>query len=334
MKNRFNHFAVLIRLIAVICLLQLTWSTAQAADRLFAGQTLYAGQSLYSPNGRYRLVMQGDGNLVIYDSQSGPIWHTQTHGTDADRLIMQGDGNLVVYSSQYIPRWHTHTHNNPNQGIHAFMQDDGNFVLYKSNGIPIWASKGLVPNTPRGIDRDRFFSGVRSQFGSLSQSQANGINFLISKMEADTRPATNDREVWLRQIAYIFATIRHEVANTYQPITEFSNTTCRRYDGGCLYKGRGYVQLTHRYNYRKMSPVVGVDLVASPTRALEPEISYTVTSYGMFNGSFTGKALGSYVRSGYTDYYNARRVVNGLDKASLIRGYANTFQNILSSSAR
>lgn len=184
------------------------------------------------------------------------------------------------------------------------------------------------------IDRYSFFTSMRSYFGSLSQSQVNGINYILENMEQDTRPAVSVQSVWMRQLAYMFATVKHEVANTYLPITEYGNTYCPRYDGGCTYKGRGYVQLTHRYNYQKMSSVVGVDLVSYPERALEPEIAYTVMSHGMFYGSFTGAKLGDYILSGRTDYYNARRVVNGTDRASLISGYAQSFQTIFERSTR
>ena len=187
--------------------------------------------------------------------------------------------------------------------------------------------------TKRSIDRAKFYSKMRLKFGRLNQSQVNGINFLLSKIEADKEPAAH-YSVWVKQIAYVLSTIKHEVANTYQPITEYSNTTCRRYDGGCTYKGRGYVQLTHRYNYKKLSPVVGVDLVRYPLKALEPKISYRVTSYGMHRGVFTGRKLGQYIKTGKTDYWNARRVVNGTDKATLIRGYAVKFQSILEASAK
>lgn len=182
------------------------------------------------------------------------------------------------------------------------------------------------------IKRSDFFTKFRATFGRLSQSQVDGINYLLANMEKDKRPAIKDKTVWMRQIAYMFATTKHEVANTYKPITEYGNVNCRRYDGGCTYKGRGYVQLTHKYNYKKVSSVVGVDLVANPTKALQPDIAYTVMSYGMFYGVFTGKKLGSYIKSGKTDYVNARRVVNGLDKASLLAGYAKSFQKIMEAS--
>ncbi len=184
------------------------------------------------------------------------------------------------------------------------------------------------------IDRDLFFSNIRSQFGSLKQSQVNGLNFLLENIELDEYPAINNFTVWARQIAYMLATTKHEVANTYTPITEYSNTTCKRYDGGCTYKGRGYVQLTHKYNYQNMGDILGVDLVSYPGLALDPDIAYNVMSYGMFYGIFTGRTLGRYIKQGKTDYYNARRVINGLDKASLIKGYAKKFQTILTNSVK
>lgn len=186
----------------------------------------------------------------------------------------------------------------------------------------------------RSINKTTFFQNYRATFGRLNTSQVNGIDFLLNKIVSDKEPARKNKTVWVRQIAYMLATIKHEVANKYQPITEYSNTTCRRYDGGCTYKGRGYVQLTHKYNYRKLSPIVGVDLVSYPLKALNPAISYRVTSYGMHHGTFTGAKLGSYVKSGKTDYWNARRVINGIDRASLIKGYAVKFQSILEASAK
>jgi len=193
--------------------------------------------------------------------------------------------------------------------------------------IPSPTPAGLA----RSINRTKWFNNYRAIWGGLSQSKLDGINFLLANIERDTRPDSN-AAVARRQLAYVMATTKHEVADTYQPITEFGNRNCPRYDGGCTYKGRGYVQLTHRYNYERMSDVVGVDLVANPERALEPNIAYPVMSYGMFNGSFTGVGVGRYINSSQTDYWNARRVVNGTDKASLIQGYANNFQSIFDNS--
>jgi len=190
-----------------------------------------------------------------------------------------------------------------------------------------------IPGGVRSINRDDFYTAYRSYFGGLNGQQVTGLNYLLDNFELDEEAAYDNYSVWIRQIAYLLATVKHEVANTYTPITEYGSTYCAGYDGGCTYKGRGYVQLTHRYNYEAMSSVTGADLVTNPTRALEPDIAYTVMSYGSFRGIFTSRKLGNYIQIGLTDYYNARRVINGTDKATLIKGYAIKFQDILSQSA-
>ncbi|TIC83837.1 CHAP domain-containing protein [Nocardioides sp. GY 10113] len=107
-------------------------------DSLVAGEALRAGEQLVSPNGEYRLVMQGDNNLVIYKAGTGATWASSTVGSGADRLTMQGDGNLVMYQGS-VARWNTAT---VNTGADALqMQDDGNLVLY-AGARAIWSTKG------------------------------------------------------------------------------------------------------------------------------------------------------------------------------------------------
>lgn len=129
-----------------------------------------------------------------------------------------------------------------------------------------------------------------------------------------------------RKLAYILATAWHE--SRLKPIKEYrakAGTSAyerqnRYWPSG--YYGRGFVQLTWKENYEEMGEVVGADLVSSPDLALNVEYAAKIIVYGMMNGTFTGKKLGRYISAITKDYYNARRVVNGTDKASLIKGYA------------
>ena len=43
------------------------------------------------------LIMQEDGNLVIYDRIGRPVWETGTGGNHGATAIFQTDGNLVIY---------------------------------------------------------------------------------------------------------------------------------------------------------------------------------------------------------------------------------------------
>lgn len=138
----------------------------------------------------------------------------------------------------------------------------------------------------------------------------------------------------LNKLAYIIATAWHE--SRLRPVREcFANSdiaarACiadRSYgtedqETGQVYYGRGFVQLTWRNNYQKMSDVFGIDLVQNPDQVLETALAADILVFGMMNGSFTGQGLSRYINSSTIDFRNARRTVNGTDRAALIAGYA------------
>jgi len=69
-------------------------------------QTLRADEFIRSDVNNYELIMQGDGNLVLYRSDGFPLWDSGTYGTDADRLYVQPDGNVVLYGPDGQVHWH------------------------------------------------------------------------------------------------------------------------------------------------------------------------------------------------------------------------------------
>lgn len=101
-----------------------------------AGEAINAylrpGWYLVSTNGRYKLLMQGDGNLVLY-SGTRPLWHAGTHGNSGAYLVIQGDGNLVVYSATGRPLWNSATVRRVNF-VELRLQNDANLVLYGWTG--------------------------------------------------------------------------------------------------------------------------------------------------------------------------------------------------------
>ena len=56
-----------------------------------------------------KLIMQEDGNLVIYKANGSPIWASGTNGSAGSRLDVQDDGNVVIYNASNQPIWHTNT---------------------------------------------------------------------------------------------------------------------------------------------------------------------------------------------------------------------------------
>lgn len=85
------------------------------------------------------LILQTDGNLVMYCRHSGAVlWNTHTHGHSVrGGLQFQGDGNLVLYRSDGHVLWHSDSHGKG--GDKLYMQDDANLVLYNTNsGSAVW----------------------------------------------------------------------------------------------------------------------------------------------------------------------------------------------------
>ncbi|WP_373552327.1 RICIN domain-containing protein [Haliscomenobacter sp.] len=120
-------------------------------NTLTAGQTLATGQRLDAPNGSHYLIMQTDGNVVIYTTVGNkPIWATQTqHKSSGGKFTMQADGNLVLYSASNQSLWSSQTHPYFDKKfaaadmkpVKAVLENDGALVLYANNNKKVWSSK-------------------------------------------------------------------------------------------------------------------------------------------------------------------------------------------------
>jgi len=176
-----------------------------------------------------------------------------------------------------------------------------------------------------------FYDAVRAPVfgGKLSQSQVDGMGFLLSAMEKAHWP--------IAHAAYGLATAFHETARTMLPIAEYGKGKGKAYGvpdkkTGQTYYGRGYVQLTWLFNYEKAQDELGQPLVSNPDLAMRADIAADVMVRGMQEGWFTGKANRAYLDKAPPDYVNARRIINGTDKAALIAGYATKFEAALKAS--
>jgi hypothetical protein len=99
--------------------------------QLASGARLNAGDYLRSSDYRYTLVMQSDGNLVLYSADRHTVlWFSHTQGNLGAYATMQADGNFVVYDKNNNALWHTYTYN---QGASVIkLQTDGNLVIYRN----------------------------------------------------------------------------------------------------------------------------------------------------------------------------------------------------------
>jgi putative chitinase len=197
------------------------------------------------------------------------------------------------------------------------------------------------------VDRGIFFARARAGklLGpTLTQSEVDGCTAILDAMMGAP----------LAYVAYALATAYLETAHTMQPIEEFGGPVYffRMYDkggnrpgvaavlgntmpgDGVKYHGRDYVQTTGRGNYAKATAKLGVDLVNNPDMIARPDIAAKVMRVGMTEGWFTGKSFASYLPASgpasFAQFKDARRIINGQDRAADIANYAIEFQAYLS----
>ena len=177
--------------------------------------------------------------------------------------------------------------------------------------------------------RSIFYDNVRTLFDTrLSTTQVEGFEAILNATES----------LPIQWQAYILATAWHETAKTMQPVQEWKQGLNKKYgitdpETGKKYFGRGHVQLTWRHNYQKAGDELGIDLVHKPELALVMTNSVRIMVDGMIQGWFTGKKLSNYLNDERTDYINARRIINGNDRAATIAQYARFFEQSLLAAA-
>lgn len=184
------------------------------------------------------------------------------------------------------------------------------------------------------INKAKTYENIKNNFGlkSLSQKQVEGFEAIFNEWEE--RGLTD-----IRYLCYVLATIWHEVGKTMQPIEEKGKGKGLKYgkrvwyDGRIytdvphIYYGRGLTQNTWRDIYEKLTKANtrGWDFVNNPDLLLEMEPSIWATFHAMTTGLYTGRKLSQYFNDKVNDPKNARRIINGIDKAELIKGYHDKF---------
>ncbi|PTQ59732.1 chitinase class I [Sphingomonas aurantiaca] len=178
----------------------------------------------------------------------------------------------------------------------------------------------------------KFFAAIRPLFGAMTKAQVEGIQAKLAAFAAQGSP--------LAHVAYGLATSFHETAQRMQPIPEIGRGRNYPYGkpgkhGGQIAYGRGDVQLTWDYNYERADDELGLKgaLTSNYDRALETDISAKIMVLGMTEGWFTARKFSTYLpakgAATPVQFTSARRIINGIDRAEKVAGYAMSFQAAL-----
>jgi Putative peptidoglycan binding domain len=187
----------------------------------------------------------------------------------------------------------------------------------------------IVSRMPKSWDMPPGFSSVDNIL-NIAQCPPEIRPFAKKNLPLILNQCLNDGVVDRGQIAYVFATAEHEshfgrfmmeLADgwDYEGREDLGNTEP---GDGPRFKGRGFVQITGRRNYQIWSDKLGINLIDNPEKAAIPEIAAMILVRGMRDGSFTGVGLSDFIVGDLRDFFNARRIVNGRDKADIIAQFA------------
>jgi putative chitinase len=195
------------------------------------------------------------------------------------------------------------------------------------------------------INRKATYNNIRIKFGKLSTKQVEGFEATFNEWELWVSKKWTDNDP--RKLSYIIATDWHEGGTTMQPIKEIGGNeyyvrlywTNRRKakqlgnlsaQDAIDFCGKGKPQITGRFNYTKMGKLLGYPLDKKPDLMFDLKIATEVMFEGMltgrsFKGDFAGKHLANYFNATTDDALGARKIINGTDKALLIKKHHDNF---------
>ena len=177
--------------------------TASASSDKFSEDTLilangknasasgYGSQSWYSPNKRFMLIFQSDGNLVLYDQQNNnrAVWNSGTgignsKCTRSFRMSMQSDGNLVIYSQErYNPKatplWQAHTVANGGSSCSLHLSNEGElYVYHNQRKQSLWSNRSEIVCTAKSntcLNSSQCLSSKNRLYRAIMQPDGNFV---------------------------------------------------------------------------------------------------------------------------------------------------------------
>jgi WD40 repeat protein len=122
---------------------------AQNVTQLTKGSELTIGNSIFSPDGKYKMTLESNGNMVIYNNNT-QVWQSNTAGQGVTKCSFQADGNLVLYTATNVAKWAAGLNNT--SAATLMLLNDGNLGIFTSGSVKLWdrISSGSPTNPLEG----------------------------------------------------------------------------------------------------------------------------------------------------------------------------------------
>jgi hypothetical protein len=183
------------------------------------------------------------------------------------------------------------------------------------------------------FNREKFFNSIRPVI-NLTTENVFGFEKVLSYAE--------QLKTSVSELPYVLATSFWETAQRMAPIKEYGSAAYLKGKKYYPYVGMGLIQVTWKENYIKAAKLLGLPedfFVNRPNLLLEWEYALPLLFKGMETGLYTGKNLSDYIddldesdAEDLQEFKNARRIVNGTDKAETIGKLALIFEKALKKS--
>lgn len=179
--------------------------------------------------------------------------------------------------------------------------------------------------------KKRFYGVLRAAKLNLTLQSVFGMEKVLAYAEG--------ARVHLQLFKYILATAWWETAGTMHPVKEaywLSETWRAKHLRYYPWYGRGLIQTTWESNYRKMWEAIGRNDPMEPDAFLTWEVALPALFTGMLEGLYTGREIEDFIdtkdesdAADLEEMRQARRVVNGMDRAKEIARLGLVFERAL-----
>lgn len=188
-------------------------------------------------------------------------------------------------------------------GAGPALESDMGEVTFASNHTPAQLeTAGLAGGAAGGVSAAQLMQIVPTLDAGQAPAIAQNLNVAMAEANITT---PQQQAMFIAQLAHESGGFQfmEEIASgaAYEGRADLGNTQS---GDGTRYKGRGYIQVTGRYNYAEAGQALGLDLINNPGLAAQPENAARIAAW-----YWTSRDINEAANSG--DFIQVTRLING-----------------------